>query len=238
MSYSGYIDKDLWRNGSSPLVFLLPGGTGTKRPEMRGADAMAAMFWLYGYNAYVFAASGQDGRSGSYCMQQFLSEAQAILTALTNELAPSRIILFGSCAGGAIAGHLATQTDRETVLALWEAPVHYTDTDIHTFIARATVPLAGNFEETLVHLDSALPQIACPVLIAYGPPVPSESAVFRHDDIQTTERALRRLSPHQVERIFIPGSDHNLTRGSSPQALRTLVKCTYEFAERHTKHTL
>jgi len=230
-----YNKKDLWENASAPLVFLLPGGTGTKRPEMKGFDAMAAMFWLKGYSAYVFATSGQDGLPGEYCMQNFLREAQATLQALVAKLNPSCIVLFGSCAGGAIAGHLAARTDRSAILALWESPLHYTDSDVAVFVERTgqSMPLAGNFTKTLVHLDSVIGQIKCPVLIVYGPPVPPKSAVFRHEDILKTESSLKLLQPHQVEKIFLPGTDHNLTRGTDVKSLKFLVGAVCGFVRRH-----
>jgi hypothetical protein len=195
---------------------------------------MAAMFWLSGYSSYVFTTTGQDGLPGEYCMHRFLADAKSVLHALIVELNPSRVILFGSCAGGAIAGHLAIETERPTTVVLWEAPAHYTEADVQKFMERSGLPLAKNFVDTVVHLDTALPQIKCPVLIAYGPPVTPEKAAYRHDDIRTTEFGLQLLRPHQIERCFIPETDHNLTRGSNPQALRDLIAAADSFSERHS----
>lgn len=236
MIATDYQQRDLWENGSAPLVFLLPGATGTKRPQMRGFDAMAATFWLHGFNAYVFSAPGQDGNSGEYCTGNYLASARSCLRALSERCQPPIVILFGSCAGGIIAAHLASELPvNETLLVLWETMFHCTDADLHEIIDRLEetkgLTLAPSIID-IIHLSSVVGRIRCPVLIAFGPQRPVHAGTFRLSDVQLTLQGLS--TPHNlVETRLIPNATHSATRGDSPLVLNELLDYAIGFVERH-----
>src|SRR4051794_29854300 len=89
----------------TPLVILIPGGTGTKRASMRGYEATAGYLWLRGYSCYLAETEGQDGAAGAFSLTRCLCECRQVIDEFT-EQAPSRqIILCASCSGGAVATH-------------------------------------------------------------------------------------------------------------------------------------
>ena len=231
-----YKQNDLWENGAAPLVFLLPGATGTKRPEMKGFDAMAAMFWLYGYSAYVCATSGQDKIDGEWSLKGCLNEARTSLDALIAHLCPSFVVLFGSCAGGTIAGYLAAERPPEnTRLILWESLFRYNAEDIQALEDRVKqrheIVLSPTFRDA-IHLESVVEKIKCPVLIAYGAQVEKEPGRFGHPDAEMTTKGLNTPF-HQIEKYHVSGAEHSLTQGKNPVLLKNLITGACDFLARH-----
>lgn len=232
-----YTKNDLWDNGvGAPLVFLLPGATGTKRPEMKGFDAMAAMFWLNGYSAYIFTTSGQDGLPGEWSLKNCLKEARISLESLVAKLNPSQIVLFGGCAGGTIAGHLATELPFEkTSLILWESLFCYTSEDVQALADRINqtheISLSPTYPDA-IHLETVVKKIKCPVLVAYGTPVEKAPGRFCHTDAEKTINGLGTPF-HQVEKYFVPGGVHGLVQGKDPVLLKEFIAVACKFLERH-----
>lgn len=226
-----YIEQDLWSNGKgAPLVFLLPGGTGTKRPAMRGFDAMAATFWMHGFSALIFIAPGQDGYHGTFSMQKCLDTAKSCLQALINDFNPSLVILFGSCSGGTLAAHLLNYVNVPVLLILWETPLCFAPEDTTEFVKRATAQgmvLADDFYTHPLHLKDVADSIVCPVLVGYGdatlPPIFNGK-----EDLDE----IRVQMPHAgVEGCLIHGADHNLTRGSNTSLLDKFLNIVLMFVK-------
>lgn len=227
--------KDVWENGAAPMVLILPGATGTQRPKMRGFDAIAAMFWLQGYGAYVFSAPGQDNNGGEYCTHTYLSAARSCLEALCLAYKPSAIVLFGSCAGGIIAAYLASeQREIPTILVLWESMFHYSNDDIDALINKATQTKELVISRTIyevIQFDSFAGNITCPTLIAFGPQQPIRAGIFMQADVRQIEQKLATPS-HCIETLFIPFSTHNLTRNGPPVLLAEMMVCVLSFVKR------
>jgi len=96
------------------------------------------------------------------------------------------------------------------------------------FAARAPssdVRLSADFVEEYLKTTEAAPDVECPVLIGYGdatdPPVCTE------EDIHQLAESFTQAD--EVERLKIPGADHNLTRGSDVARLRKLLRRVKEF---------
>jgi len=225
------VDPDLlWKsNKPAPLVYLVPGGSGTRRlTGMRGFQSTAGFFYLHGYSCYIGETAGQDGRRGVFPLERCLEDSLAIVGQLRRELDPDGVIIFASCSGGTIGTHLATQLSDVRSLILWETPPHYPMSMRKKFAARAPssdVRLSADFVEEYLKTTEAAPDVECPVLIGYGdatdPPVCTE------EDIHQLAESFTQAD--EVERLKIPGADHNLTRGSDVARLRKLLRRVKEF---------
>lgn len=224
--------RDFWMNrAGSPLIFLVPGGTGTKRPGMKGYDAIAASFWLRGYNVQVFVASGQDGAPGKYSMQGSLDEARACLHSIQELVVPSMVVLVGSCAGGVLAGHLVSESTIPALLALWETPLRFTSDNHEEFIRRASdvgISVTEDYFSKTLDFSDVAKSIASPVLVGYGNA--TNPPVFPASEYELIGHALTNA---RVEPCFLEGADHNLLRGSSPELLTSFIARLREFVTRH-----
>lgn len=224
--------QDLWSNGKgAPLAFLVPGGTGTKRPAMKGYDAMASAFWLRGFSAQVFVSSGQDGRTGKYSMKGSLSEARSCLHELIDTLKPGIVILVGGCAGGALAAHLAPEISVRLLMTLWETPLVFSDESHREYVRRASqigIPVADDYYSTTFNFIEAAPLVRCPVLFGYGSA--TNPPVFPPSDYARVEEALCNAV---IEECSIPGANHDLPRGSSSLFLDEYLARVFAFLSRH-----
>ncbi len=207
----------------SPLIFLIPGGTGSKRIEKRGYVATASYFWLRGYSAYIAETAGQDGNPGVFSLTRCLDECKSALKSLIQEYGPSRVILFGSCSGGTVATHLATDDDIEIDgLALWETLPVFEEPGRLEFVSRATgvVTLSDNFFGEYLETADKAGKVKCAVLSLYGdkqaPPV------FFAKDAEEIKRIFS--SAESLESHCFSGADHNLVRGTNPTLLHEILQ--------------
>jgi pimeloyl-ACP methyl ester carboxylesterase len=187
----------------------------------------------------VFSAPGQDGNDGEYCMGTYLTAARSCLDALRRNCHPSALILFGSCAGGTIAAHLATERPaNETMLVLWESMFHYTDMDVQALIDRMSetgeVIMASGIRD-VIHLSSVVERISCPTLLAFGPQQLPMRPGCHQTDVQRIVQGLT-TPRHLVEEIFVPSANHGVTRGGAPLLLNELLTCVLSFTERQLRH--
>jgi pimeloyl-ACP methyl ester carboxylesterase len=212
----------LWSNGKgAPLVFLIPGGTGSSRDVMPGFPATAGFFWLRRGTSYIAETAGQDGNHGAFSIKRCFEECRSVLRELQEELAPDRIFVFGSCSGGTVATHLAAEMN-VAKLILWESFPRYNESSQRDFISRAKgrISLSERFlEESLNAIDRAH-EVTCPVLCLYG--INGPSPIFNEQhvaELEATFTSAATFQRHQFE-----GASHNLTRGDDPELLLKLLE--------------
>ncbi len=204
----------LWKGvEGAPLMVIYPGGTGSRRPIMRGFDAMAGHFWMRGFSCYIGEVGGQDGHPGAFSVQRAVDESRLTLASLRDSLRPSATCLFGSCSGGTIATWLAGENSLVDLLILYETLPAYPTTSAIEFGERAKasgVKLADAYMEEYLDTEQASPKVICPVLLLCGdasaPPVVTE------EDIQRLATGFTKA--RFVETWTIAGANHNATRGS------------------------
>ena len=212
------VHEDLiWRNEQkSPLVFLIPGGAGTRRAKMAGYPASAGFFWLYGCSVYIAETSGQDGRDGVFSMKRSLIECEAALKEIARQLLPERVIIFGSCSGGAVATHLAASFPTD-MLILWETLPKHDQTTLREWKAKSEsqVRFAENFFDECLDTADAARKVTCPTHVLYGEhPSPN---FFTKDHVDELGALFSNATGFEA-RCF-PGADHSLTRGTNPRIL-------------------
>jgi dienelactone hydrolase len=211
----------LWSRGAGePLVFLIPGGTGSASTSTRGYLASAGYLWLHGCSCYLAETAGQDQHPGAFSIARCLEECRQTLDALTARLAPSAVILFGSCSGGTVATHLAAEREVDW-LVLWETLPRYSESDKRAFVdrTRGRVALSENFlGEYLATIDRS-DRVTCPVLYAFGADTPQPLIESHHVDELETAFSTASI----FERLAVEATDHNLPRGSNPAKLKELL---------------
>lgn len=214
----------LWDGGkNAPLVFLIPGGTGTRRPTFRGYESTASYFWLHGFSCYIDETAGQDGREGVFSMERCLDESREKLSQLQTLLSPSRTILFASCSGGTIAAYLAAEFQNVHSLILWETMPRYLPLVREWFMGRAKdsgVSLSENFLGEYIETADVTSKVRCPVLVMYGDG--SDPVVVTEEEVKIVAESLTHAK--SVELFKISGADHNVPRGSSAKLLNDLLE--------------
>lgn len=116
--------EPLWKQqGSSPLILMISGITGTKKHQYPGYLAMAGFFWLHGPSCYITESSKQNGH-GYYSLKSCYDKCTQAIAELSVALFPSSIILFGCCSGATIATHLAANLTL-SLLLLYETWPEY-----------------------------------------------------------------------------------------------------------------
>ena len=211
----------LWENKGTPLVFLIPGGAGTRRRTMPGYPAMAGFFWLHGWSVYIAATAGQDGQPGVFSMKDCLDECVAKFDTLVPRLSPNSIVLFGACSGGTIATHLAAAQPVDT-LVIWETLPRYDRSFIQAWKAKTGAEVAfsdGFLEECLDTVDSA-GDVKAHVVNLYGR-LPSKTHYLSDDDVQSFKNGFGSAASF-TSRGF-EGADHNLPRGTNPRLLNDVL---------------
>jgi len=212
-------------------MVIYPGGSGSRRPSMRGLDAIAAFFWMRGFSCYIGEVEGQDGRSGEFSIARAVNESRETLNYLRNLLSPQSICLFGSCSGGTVATWLASEPSQADFLVLYETLPWYSDDNKNTFVARAPtsgIQLSPNFIDEYLDTADASPRVTCPVLLLHGdtctPPV------VTIDDMN--QLAASFTSASKLEMSLVKGADHNVTRGSALTPLNDLLQVVESFIDR------
>lgn len=205
-------------------MVIYPGGSGSRRPSMRGFDAIAAHFWMMGFNCYIGEVSGQDGHPGEFSIQSAVDESRETLRSLLDLFSPSALFLFGSCSGGTIATCLASESPYTDCLVLFETLPQYADGGKYEFVSRAQaagVKLTQNFIQEYIDTADLAPLVKCPVLLLHGDA--SNPPVVTVDDVKSLADSFSSAS--QVKVVAINGADHNVTRGSLlPQLAEIICK--------------
>ena len=224
----------LWKNREgAPLVYILPGGTGSHRPASRGSDTIAAYFWSRGFSSYIGDTGGQDGRPGMFSLANCLSETRNTHQYLMQALTPSSVVYFASCSGGTVAAWMAAEDPLASAALLWEAPGYLRPESTAAFVERAAsrgMQLSPQFGEEIFHLESAIPRLRLPIMFGYGHCRRGEA--FTQNDLQRIRTAFSGY-PQPFEEIHIPDADHSLTRGTNPELLHEVTARFYDFAVAH-----
>ena len=224
----------LWKGReASPLLLIIPGGSGTGIPEKRGFEAIASEFWTNGFSCYISVAEGQDKRGGSLRMTEWLESAKRHLASLRDTLNPTAVVLLGSSGGGTIATYLAaTELSTSDCLILWETPPRWSKEcreDLAKNAASKGVVLADDFFEHVLETSDKAEAVKCAVQFCYGD---AKALPFIQSDIEQTRKAFQR-SCSETAFTHIRGADHGLTRGSNPVLLRELLNQIRTFVQRH-----
>ena len=193
---------------------------------------MAATLWLHGYSVQICVSPGQDGRSGQYSMKNGLSSARLYLRSAVDDLNPPLVVFVGSCAGGVIAGHLSAETNRASLLVLWETPLLLSTEHHQKYVQRASeigIPVADDYFSSTLDLDDVASQIKGPVLVGYGNA--TSTPIFPPCEYESMRQGLPNA---HVEECFIDGARHSLLRGHSPTLLKMFVERLLGFIGRHS----
>lgn len=213
-------------------MVIYPGGSGSRRPYMRGFDAIAAHFWMQGFSCYIGEVSGQDGHQGEFSIQRAVNESLETLRSLQDLLLPSSLYLFGSCSGGTIATCMASEFPLVDGIILFETLPKYDDSGKYEFVSRAQasgVKLSPNFMQEYIDTADIAPRVKCPVLLLHGDA--SNPPAVTKENVQSLADSFTSAS--HVEVVSIKGADHNVTRGSMLQPLAKVMSEVDRFVGRY-----
>lgn len=165
-------DNRLWDAGTgAPLMFIIPGGSGTEHPRKRGFDVLASHYFLRGWTAFVSEVGGQNGRPGKLSLRRQLEESREYLNILSSKRTPGQVVLLGTSGGAVVATALADRSPIARALVMWEPHPYYSHEDQKKFIAWArqeNVPIADTFKEEVFHLADVAPSVTSPTMLCYG----------------------------------------------------------------------
>ncbi|MEW8051855.1 MAG: hypothetical protein AB2809_15925 [Candidatus Thiodiazotropha sp.] len=165
-------DNRLWNAGvNAPLMFIVPGGSGTGHPQKRGFDALASYYFLKGWTAFISEVGGQNGRPGKLSLRRQLEESRNHLDILYSQLSPSKTVFLGASGGAVVAAVLAGKASTARALVMWEPHPYYSNEDQKKFIAWARnegVPISDTFEEEVIHLMEVASSVTIPAMLCHS----------------------------------------------------------------------
>lgn len=212
----------LWQQEKTkPLIFMIPGATGTQKEKFPGYPSMAGFFWLHGFSSYIASTSGQDSLKGYYTLQRCYDECATTLSELNDLLTPRKIVIFGRCSGGTVATHLAAHFD-PSLLILYESWPEYPVADRQAIATKmeGRVNHAPNYLDEFIETKDAASSVTCPVLLLHGD-IDNES-LFTISQQQTLSNLFSNTSSKST--IHIKGADHSLPRGTNANLLRQTLE--------------